>query len=180
LGIDPRLLDDLRATYASGSASTHLGVRKLLNPEGIFKFGGQELMYRPNQTDYLLAHVLWGLPLDPKTMEPKPSVSFQWIRLPDGSGRFMPHIINEKEATAAELRELKARMGDIKRITRDRLLLSMLNGKLQREGTWDQRWRKWNQRFPDFAFPTSGALRKACEYAVKTRASILARGQKLT
>ena len=41
LGIDPRLLDDLRATYASGSASTHLGVRKLLNPEGIFKFGGR-------------------------------------------------------------------------------------------------------------------------------------------
>jgi hypothetical protein len=177
LGIDPRPLDNLRTSYANGTANLLLRVRRLLDPEGVLKVGGMEC--RPTQTDYLLAHVLWGLPLDPTTMEPKPSVSFQWIRLPDGGGRFLPHIFNEKKATAAELRELKARMGDIKRVTRDRLLLAMVNAELWQGPTWDERWRKWNQRFPDFAFPTSGALRKACEYAVKTRAAILARYQKL-
>ena len=156
-----------------------LGVRKILDPEGVLKVGGMEEQYWPIQTDYLLAHVLWGLPLDPKTMEPKPSVSFQWMRLADGGDRFLPHIFNEKGATATEFRELKARMGVIKRVTRDRLLLAIVNAELCQGLTWDKRWRKWNQRFPDFAFPTPGALRKACEFAVKTREAVRARYQKL-
>jgi hypothetical protein len=89
------------------------------------------------------------------------------MRLTDGGGRFIPHIFNEKQATAAELRELKARMRDIKRITRDCLLLAIPNAELRRGVTWDERWQKWNQRFPDFAFLTPGAFRKACGYAFK-------------
>jgi hypothetical protein len=177
LGIDPRPLDNLRASYASGTANMLLRVRKLLDPEGVLKVGGMEC--RPSQTDYLLAHVLWGLPLDPKIMEPKPAVSFQWIRLADGGGRFISHIFNEQEAAAAELRELKARMRDIKRITRDCLLLAIPNAELRRGVTWDQRWQQWNQRFPDFAFLTPGAFRKACGYAFKNRETIRSRFQKL-
>jgi hypothetical protein len=179
LRIDPRPLDNLRASYASGTTNMLLGVWKILNPEAVLRVGGMEMRYWPSQTDYLLAHVLWDLPLDAKTMEPKPSVTFQWMPLADGGGRFLPHIFNEKQATTAELRELKARMGDIKRITRDRLLLAMVNAELWQEPTWDERWQKWNRRFPDFAFPTPGALRKACEYAVKTREAVRARYQKL-
>ena len=45
--------------------------------------------------------------------------------------------------------------------------------------TWEQRWRKWNLVYPDFARPTPGALRKAWEYAVNNREKIQARINKL-
>lgn len=162
-------MDDLRASYGKGTPDLLIRVRKLLSPAGVLRVAGTEFHYRPCQTDYLLAHVLWALPLHAKVMEPKPSVSYQWMRLVGGGGRFLPHIFNEKQATASEIRVLKSKMQDIKRVTRNCLLLAMVNAELWQGLTWDARWRRWNRLFPDFAFLTPGAFRKACGYAFKTK-----------
>ncbi len=180
LGIDPSPMDDLRARYANGISSWLIGVRKLLNPEGVLKIGGRTIPYEPNQTDRLIGHLVWNLPLDGKTMEPKPAVAYKWSRLADGSGHFAPYIFNEKDASAAELKELKTKLIEIKQAFEGMALLSISNGKPWQGITWEQRWRKWNLVFPDFARPTPGALRKAWEYAVNKREKIQPRIHKLT
>ncbi|MFQ6026324.1 MAG: hypothetical protein ACE5Q6_02290 [Dehalococcoidia bacterium] len=180
LGIDPHPLDGLRDTYANGIASWLIGVRKLLNPEGVLKVGGRSIPYEPNQTDRLIGHLAWNLLLDGKTMEPKPAVTYKWSRLADGSGQFASYIINEKDANAGELKELKTKLIEIKRAFEDMALLSISNGEQWQGITWEQRWRKWNLVFPDFAKLTPGALRKAWEYAVNNREKIRARISKLT
>ena len=179
LGIDSRPLDGLRDTYANGIASWLIGVRKLLDPEGVLKVGGRVIPYEPNQTDRLIGHLLWNLPLDGKTMEPKPAVAYKWSRLADGSGLFASYIFNEKDASAAELKELKTKLIEIKQAFEGMALLSISNEPWQGI-TWEQRWRKWNLVFPDFARPTPGALRKAWEYAVNKREKIQPRIHKLT
>ena len=180
LGIDPRPLDGLRDAYSKGIASWLIGVRKLLNPDGVLIVGGRAIPFEPNQTDYLIGHLAWNLPLNGKTMEPKPGVAYEWSRLADGSGKFASHIINEKYANVAEFKELKTRLKDIRRAFQDMALLSIRNGEPWQEITWEQRWRKWNLLFPDFARLTTGALRKAFEYAVNNRGKIQARTSKLT
>jgi hypothetical protein len=180
IGINARPMDDLRASYSKGTPDLLIGVRKLLDPEGVLIVGGIKFQYRPRQTDYLLAHVLWALALDPKIMEPKPTVSYQWSRLVGGGGRFLPHTCNDEQASARELRGLRTKMQNIKRMIRDRLLLSVVEKRNWQGLSWEQCWLRWNQLYPDFAFQTAGALRKACEYAVRNREAIQARAEKLS
>ena len=179
LGIDPRPLDNLRESYAAGTGNTLFGVRRLLSPEAVIKVGGNEVSYVPTQVDYLIGHVLWGLPLNPETMEPKPSVTYEWQLLADGSGRFVSHIFNEKGTTASELKELKKRMRGCKRIFEHYALLAISASKPWRGLAWEGRWRKWNQLYPDFARQTEGALRKACQYAANNRQKIRTRFEQL-
>lgn len=72
-------------------------------------------------------------------MEPKPAVRYKWQSLQDGGGRFIPQIINEKEASALELKEMKNDLIRIKQMMKHDLLLALL-----REGrttSWKERWR---------------------------------------
>lgn len=180
LGIDPRPLDNLRETYAAGTGNALFGVGKLLSPEAVIKVGGNEVSYRPTQIDYLIGHVLWGLPLDPETMEPKPSVSYEWKKLADGGGRFTPHVFNENEATTSERKVMRMKLEDAKRTFNDCLLITVDRGESWRGVTWEERWRAWNRLYPDFEYPTKDALRKACKYAVNHEGAIRARYEKLT
>ena len=99
--------------------------------------------------------------------------------LEDGSGMSFVRLFNEKEASASELRELKIRTQDLKKIMEDGLLLSVGEVEDWQGLTWEQRWQIWNRRFPDFARTTPRALRKACEYAEKNRERIQRRYEKL-
>ncbi|MFQ6026323.1 MAG: hypothetical protein ACE5Q6_02285 [Dehalococcoidia bacterium] len=166
LSINPLPLDDLRASYAGGFPNMLLGVRKLLYPESGINLFGREATVVIDQSDHLIGHVLWNHPLDIRTMEPRPWFSFVWERLEGNSGRFVLYKFNEEEATAAERRALQAKVKETRKMFRDGLLLSVLEEEPWLGMTWEQRWQRWNRLFPDFAVPTAGALRKACDYAL--------------
>lgn len=56
-------LDDLRSMYANCSPGLLLAMRKLLDPESVFIYGGISMPYQPGQIDYLMGYVLWDHPL---------------------------------------------------------------------------------------------------------------------
>ena len=74
----------------------------------------------------------------------------------------MDEVFGFDRATAAEIRELQARLRGIKRVFRQKALMGF-----QRKGTWDEKWKAWNRLFPDLAFPSPGAIRKAIAYEKK-------------
>ena len=159
LSIDPTRLNRLADSFRRGSGDPLLGLRKILNPEGILKVGGKERSYEPTQTDRLMGHLLWGLILLPDQMSPVPAVTYSWEQLSDGRGRFIEIFFQVDNASSSELKELALKMREIKRDFRRQLLLS-----LKRSGTWNETWKLWNRKYPDFYFPTPGALRKTVAY----------------
>ena len=164
LKMDPAPLDRIREVFAKGGADCLFGFRKLLNPEGVFRFAGREVAYHPSQTDRLIGHLLWGLPLNLQDISPRPSIAWKWELLPDGGGKFQEESFALDKATARELRELQAKLRWIKRTFRRQMLMGF-----RPKGTWEEKWKTWNRLFPDLAFPSSGAMRKAESYQRRKR-----------
>ena len=161
-GVDPRPLDDLRILFGKGGVDRMIGVRKLLDPQGVFKFGGNEIDYHPSITDQVIGNLLWGLPFTSTEATSSPSITWTWERLPDGGGRFFEETYHLDDATPREAKQLRASLRQIKKEFRRRLLTAF-----QLRRTWVEEWRRWNRLFPDLAFPSPGALRKAVAYQRK-------------
>ena len=170
LSMDPTPLDPKIAAFSpsagigSGGAAVAggnalIGLRKILQPKGVFKLGGTPVQYHPAPTDHLMAHILWGSPLSPEALPSGPSISYKWERTPDGGGRLIEETFGFDQATASEIRQLQASLRRIKREFRARLLRNYSGGK-----TWEERWRVWKQMFPDIVFPSADALRHATAY----------------
>ena len=164
LSLDPAPLDRLRVAFGANSGNVLMGLGKLVNPELVFKYAGKPIDYLPSQTDRLMGHILWGLSLTPAEVASKPSITYSWEIMPDGGGRHYQQTFNIDQATASELRELQASQRQIKKYIRNGHLRSFSRG-----GTWKERWKAWNQTFPDLAFPSPGTMRKAKAYLDQTR-----------
>ena len=163
LDLDPSSLDRLRAVFSSGRMDLLIGLRKLLDPEAVFELDGQEIPFRPNSRDRLIAHLLWGLPLSAEDLTSGPRVSYGWERLPDSSGRQYERSFNRDQETASESREFKE---FFKKMKEDSLRAALLN--FQTDGTWEARWKAWNRIYPDWAFPSKDAMRKKVAYLKRT------------
>ncbi len=161
LKIDPDDADKIYASFVKGSINLLIGVRKLLNPEGVLKVGDREIIFEPSAFDRLIGHLLWGLPLSPIDIVDRPSVNYRWERLPDGSGRLVEGRFSPGPNTAAEDRALRKKLVQIKRIMHHQALLQMDSVKELKGKTWQERWEIWTEVFPDFSYSSPHALRKA-------------------
>ena len=178
LSIDPAPLDRLIASFSPlyrdglplepvpdqkdievGGGNALFGLRKILNPERLIKIDDKPIDYQPAPSDRLMGHILWGLQLSPDELPSGPTIGYTWERTPDGGGRLYEEIFGFDRATASEIRGLQADFRQIKRDIRANLLDNFSGG-----GTWAERWRIWNRMFPDLAFPSSDALRRAVAY----------------
>lgn len=192
LSIDPAPLDGLRASFSpldghiSPGAKNHdserievaggnplFGLRKILDPEDVIKIDGKPINYQPAPTDRLMGHILWGLQLSPDELPSGPTIGYTWERTPDGGGRLYEEMFGFDRANASDIRELQAKFRQIKRDFRTKHLANFSGGK-----TWNERWRLWNRLFPDLAFPSADALRRAIAYQ-KTKAPKLNEGMNL-
>lgn len=167
LMIDPGDADKIYASFSAGSVNWLLGVRKLLNPEGVLKIGGREIVYEPSTFDRLIGQLLWGLTLAPKDIVQAPSVGYRWERLPDGSGKFEETRFTPMQNTAAEDKALGNKLTEIKEFTRECALIQIRSDENLRGKMWSERWAIWTKVFPDFSYPTPDALRKAAARATK-------------
>jgi hypothetical protein len=158
ISVDPRPLDKLTIKFATGRVDLLIGLRKILQPEGQVERNGQPINYGPGDTDRVMAHLLWGLPLSAKEITPGPRLGFSWERLPDG-GHLYQRAFQFEKATPSELRQLRIRF---RRMTRNFYHNALLNFQIDRP--WKERWQNWNHLFPDRAFPSSDAMRKAVSY----------------
>ena len=118
-------------------------------------------------TDQLMAHLLWGMDLSAERLIAEPRVNLHTEIMLDGSISFHDELVNTDQATASELREMTNYLRSIKRNRRSTFLLGFSGA-----GTWEERWKHWNQLFPVLAFPSPGAMRKAYSYAKKHRSQM--------
>jgi hypothetical protein len=157
--VDPQLLDKLKIKFATGRVDLLIGLRKILEPEGQVAFNGQPIKYAPSDTDRVMAHLLWGRPLSAAEITPGPRIDFSWERLPGGGGRHHERAFQLDKATPSESRQLRVRLRRMKRDFYHNVLLNFQVGR-----PWKERWQNWNHLFPDLAFPSSDAMRKAISY----------------
>ena len=159
ISVDPQPLDKLTIKFATGRVDLLIGLRKILQPEGQFALNGQPIKYAPIDTDRVMAHLLWGMPLSAEEITPGPRIGFGWERLPGGGGRHHQPTFQLDKATPSELRQLR---DQLRRMKRDFYHNFLLNFQVDRP--WKERWQNWNHLFPDLAFPSSEAMRKAVSY----------------
>jgi hypothetical protein len=159
ISVDPQLLDKLRIKFATGKADLLIGLRKILQPEGQFALNGQPIKYAPSNTDRVMAHLLWGRPLSAAEITTGPRLGFGWERLPGGGGCHHQRAFQLDKATPSELRQLRVQL---RRMKRGFYHNAPLNFQVDRP--WKERWQNWNHLFPDLAFPSSEAMRKAVPY----------------
>jgi hypothetical protein len=160
--VDPQSLDKLRSKFATGRGDLLIGLGKILQPEGELLLNGQSIKYASSDTDRVMAHLLWGRPLSAAEITTGPRLGFSWERLPGGGGRHHQRAFQLDKATPTELRQLRGQLG---RMQRDFYHNFLLNFQVDRP--WKERWQNWNHLFPDLAFPSSEAMRKAVP--VKTK-----------
>jgi hypothetical protein len=156
ISVDPQPLDELRIKFATGKSDLLIGLRKILQPEGQVVVNGQPNKYAPSDTDRVMAHLLWGMPLSAQETTPGPRLGVTWERLPGGGGRHHERAFQLDKATPSELRQLR---DQLRRMKRDFYHNALLNFQVDRP--WKERWQNWNHLFPDRAFPSSDAMRKA-------------------
>jgi hypothetical protein len=159
ISVDPQPLDKLRITFATGRCDLLIGLRKILQPEGQVAFNGQPINYAPSDTDRVMAHLLWGMPLSAEEITMGPRIGFTWERLPGSGGRLYQRAFQLDKGTPSELRQLRVQL---RRMTRNFYHNVLLNFQVDRP--WKERWQNWNHLFPDLAFPSSDAMRKAVSY----------------
>ena len=159
ISVDPQLLDKHRIKFATGGCDLLVGLRKILQPEGQVACNGQPIKYAPRDTDRVMAHLLWGMPLSTAQITTGPRIGFTWERLPIGGGRHHERAFQLDKATPSESRQLRVRL---RRMKRDFYHNVLLNFQVDRP--WKERWQNWNHLFPDLAFPSSDAMRKAVSY----------------
>jgi hypothetical protein len=140
----------------------HVG--KFFYPESRFFFGGQELPLEPQPHHRVVAHLLWDLPLLAEHLTPGPRLGFGWKLLPTGEGCFYDTAYNLEQATPTEQRGLTRRIRTDKESLRIATLLRFDRANPSEANTWEKKWRKWNQIFPDWAFPSWEAMRQAIRY----------------
>jgi hypothetical protein len=99
ISVDPQPLDKLRIKFAVGRSDLLIGLRKILQPEGELAFNGQPIKYGPSDTDRVMAHLLWGMPLSAEEITPGPRLGFGWERLPGGGGRLYERAFQFAKAT---------------------------------------------------------------------------------
>jgi hypothetical protein len=155
ISVDPQLLDKHRIKFATGKSDLLIGFRKILEPEGQVVVNGQPNKYAPSDTDRVMAHLLWGMPLSAQETTTGPRIGVTWERLPGGGRLYQPAFQLDK-ATPSELRQLR---DQLRRMKRDFYHNALLNFQVDRP--WKERWQNWNHLFPDRAFPSSDAMRKA-------------------
>ncbi len=159
ISVDPQPLDKHRIKFATGRSDLLIGLRKILQPQGELALNGQPINYGPGDTDRVMAHLLWGMPLSAEEITPGPRIGFSWERLPGGGGRHHQRTFQLDKATPTDLRQLRGQLG---RMQRDFYHNVLLNFQVDRP--WKERWQNWNHLFPDRAFPSSEAMRKAVAY----------------
>jgi hypothetical protein len=159
ISVDPQPLDKLRIKFATGRCDLLIGLRKILQPEGQVAFNGQPIKYAPSDTDRVMAHLLWGMPLSAAEITTGPRIGFTWERLPGSGGRLYQRAFQLDKGTPSELRQLRVQL---RRMTRNFYHNVLLNFQVDRP--WKERWQNWNHLFPDLAFPSSDAMHKAVSY----------------
>jgi hypothetical protein len=159
ISVDPQALDRLRSKFATGGGDLLIGLRKILQPQGEWALNGQPIKYAPSDTDRVMAHLLWGMPLSAEEITPGPRLGFTWKRLPGGGGRLRQRAFQFERATPSEAGQLRDQLG---RMMRNFYHNALLNFQVDRP--WKERWQHWNHLFPDRAFPSSDAMRKAVSY----------------
>ena len=164
IGLDPSPLDDMRIDISAGDMNLLIGVRKLIDPQGVFRIGGREVDYLPTDADRIIGHLVWGLELCVDDLLPGPFLRLKWELMPDGRGRILEETFIIEDASPSELRALTRSLRQIRREFKRRALSS-----IRPSGTWKDRWVEWNRFFPDMEVPSPDALRKAVSYARRRR-----------
>ena len=163
LSVDPAPLVSLRVEDRKHNRIDLLWtLGLLLHPDFEVKIDGQPIELQASPTDRLMGHVLWNLPLNAKELQCGPRVTVNWHCPSETEGSYQETRFLSSELNATELREQQQFLNWIQ----DDFKHSKLVG-VPRDGTWEERWREWNRRFPDWAFPSAGAMRKSIEYWTK-------------
>ena len=140
-----------------------VGTRLLLHPDFEFKIDGQPIELQATPTDRVMGHVLWNLPLNAKDLQCGPRVTANWHCPPETEGSYQETRFLSSELNATELREQQQFLTWIQNDFKHTKLVGF-----PRDGTWEERWREWNRRFPDWAFPSPEAMRKNVDYWEKS------------
>jgi len=162
--IDPAPLVNLRVEDRKDNRiDTLMGLGRLLYPDLKINFNNHPIEMEAMPTDRLMGHVLWNLPLNTKDLQCGPRVTVNWHCPAETDGAFQETRFLSAELSATEVRDQQQFLTWIQNDVRRTKLIN-----LPRDGTWEKRWRQWNLRFPDWAFPTAAAMRKNAEYWEKS------------
>ena len=162
--VDPAPLVNLRVEDRKDNRiDTLMGLGRLLHPDLKINFNNHPIEMEAMPTDRLMGHVLWNLPLNTKDLQCGPRVTVNWHCPAETDGAFQETRFLSAELSATELREQQQFLTWIQHDVKHTTLINV-----PRDGTWEERWRQWNLRFPDWAFPTAAAMRKNVEYWEKS------------
>ena len=162
--VDPAPLVSLRVEDRKHNRIDQLlGLGRLLHPDFKLKIDGQPIDINATPTDRLMGHVLWDLPLTAKDLECGPRVTVNWHCPTKTEGSYQETRFLSAELNATELREQQQFLTWIQHNLKHTKLVDF-----PRNGTWEECWREWNRRFPDWAFPTAEAMRKNVDYWEKS------------
>ena len=162
--VDPGPLVSLRVENRKHNRIDQLlGLGRLLHPDFKLKIDGQPIDINATPTDRLMGHVLWDLPLTAKDLECGPRVTVNWNCPIETEGSYQETRFLSAELNATELREQQQFLTWIQHDFKHTKLVDF-----PRNGTWEECWREWNRRFPDWAFPTAEAMRKNVDYWEKS------------
>ena len=162
--VDPGPLVSLRVENRKHNRIDQLlGLGRLLHPDFKLKIDGQPIDINATPTDRLMGHVLWNLPLTAKDLQCGPRVTVNWHCPTETEGSYQETRFLSAELNATELREQQQFLTWIQHDFKHTKLVDF-----PRNGTWEECWREWNRRFPDWAFPTAAAMRKNVDYWEKS------------
>jgi hypothetical protein len=161
--IDPDPLDRVWETHAQGMLDPLVGIGKLLAPDMTIEKDGREILFDPDPTDRLVGHLVWGLALNAEEISAGPSVSLSYELLENGYVVPRTNFFGLEHATPGVLRELKRQYKELMTAEKRMGMYQML----RRRKTWKDRLEWWNGRYPDRAYHSTGALRKAVSYQME-------------
>ena len=158
--VDPAPLLKLQVEERKDNRIDNLmGLGRLLHPDLKLNIDNHPIETEAIPMDRLMGHVLWNLPLNAKDLQCGPRVTVNWHCPAETEGAFQETRFLSAELSATEVREQQQFLTWIQHDVRHTKLIN-----LPRDGTWEERWRQWNRRFPDWAFPTAEAMRKNVDY----------------